>query len=289
VILDESIKVNEQLQKSINELIKVSEKKLKVAEVSVADFNLEKLELQKLEFNHASLLSARYQANEILNRLMGQSAGIVNKIKEPITITPGLSAKSLAKFTAVERRPDRQFAALSIDKAASEIILAKAQKWEDWAIGIGYTQELSKFDSPLISTARDAFLGLSVSIPLPFWNQNQGNISEAEANRSQALRSLEALELKIQTESEAAYAQLAELSAALTSFQLKSEKLAKENVAILRDSYAQGLVGITAVIQAQQQLAETEQVFLSLLGDYYSALTAFEIVTASSPFWEISQ
>jgi len=288
LILDESIKVNEQLQKSIKELIQVSEKRLRVAEVSVADINLEKLELQKLLFNHVSLTSERSQTNELLNRLVGQSAGIANKIVEPITIAPDLSTKALAKLTAVERRPDRQFAALSINKAASEVILAKAERWEDWAIGIEYSQELSKFDSSLISTGRDDFIGLSVSIPLPFWNRNEGNISEAEASRSQAIKALEALELKIQTESEAAYVQLVQLSTGLTNFQSKSQKLAQENVRLLRESYAQGLVGISAVIQAQQQLAETQQTFLSLVGDYYSALTAFETITASSPFWENS-
>lgn len=288
MILDESIKVNERLQKSVRELVKVSEKKLKVAEVSVADINLEKLELQKLIFSHAALLSERSQTSELLNRLTGQSAGILNKISDPIVTDIDLVHKSFAKSSAIERRPDRQFAALSIDKAASELILAKAERWEDWTIGIQYSQELSKFDSSVVSTGRDDFIGLSISIPLPLWNQNQGRISETEATRAQSVKALEALDLKIQTESEAAYSQLVLLSNALSDFQGHSQKLAEENVRLLRESYAQGLVGISAVIQSQQQLAETQKAFLSLISDYYTALTAFETVTASSPFWENS-
>ncbi len=57
ITLREQLKANQDIQDIIRKLIEVSEKRLKVAEVSVADVNLAKLELQKLLLAGAGLLN----------------------------------------------------------------------------------------------------------------------------------------------------------------------------------------------------------------------------------------
>lgn len=286
-VIDEKLKVNEKLQLSIQKLIKVSEKRLNVAEVSEADVNLEKLELQKLRLVQVSLQSERESVNEVLNRRLGQAAGtVVNSIDPLSPAALELTTFAQAKAEAVKRRPDRQLAALSIDRAASEVKLARAERWEDWTIGFEYSRDKAVYDSPLVPSSRDDFIGFSVSIPLPLWNQNQGKIAEAYAAQAQSRASLHALELEIETEAEAAYRQLEKLMPHLTRYETESFKLAEKNVHLLKESYSQGLVGISSVIQAQQQLADIRQGYTDLLGEFLKAQTNFETVTASSPFWE---
>lgn len=279
-LLDERLRSNERLQTSAKELIAVSERKLKVAEVSEADVNLEKLELEKLVFSAAILKSERAQANQELNRLLGRSASTANSVSDPLVTALDKAALIKQKISALERRPDLKLTRLAIERAQSEISLASAERWEDWSIGIQLNRDRKSYDSPLIASSRDDSVQVSLSIPLPLWNRNASKITEARANRTKSALDSEALESQIRTETEAAYSQLVALADLLDSARPSAQALAQSNIRLLKKSYTQGLVGIGAVIQAQQQLADTQQNFLSLIDTYLNALTNFELATA---------
>ncbi|RIL04889.1 MAG: hypothetical protein DCC75_12210, partial [Proteobacteria bacterium] len=157
---------------------------------------------------------------------------------------------------------------------------AKADRWEDWTIGIEYSREKGVYDEP-IGNKSDDFLGLSLAIPLPLWNQNEGRIAEFRATQARARRELEALELNIISNIAAARARIEELSPMLSRYENETLHLAKRNVATLKASYEQGLVGMVSVLQGQQQLLELHQSYVESLGDFASALTDFQIETAS--------
>ena len=166
-------------------------------------------------------------------------------------------------------------AALGIDRAGAEIKLARAEKWEDWTVGFDYSRSVGKFDAP-IGTKTDNFLGVGVSIPLPFWNRNQGRISEAQATQQRAEAELTALDLRIATEAQTAENQMRRLLDILRQYREESIKLAEENITLLQKGYADGLVTITAVIQAQQQLTDLRQSYLEALAGFEQALTDWQ-------------
>jgi outer membrane protein TolC len=60
-------------------------------------------------------------------------------------------------------------------------------------------------------------------------------------------------------------------------------KLAEENITLLQKGYADGLVTITAVIQAQQQFIELRLNYLDTLAEFQRALTDWQAATASIP------
>jgi cobalt-zinc-cadmium efflux system outer membrane protein len=274
------LKANQEIQNTIQNLIEVSEKRLKVAEVSAADVNLAKLELQKLTLAQAALLNELEIAATALNRLLGREP------KTPLQIAGAASAEldtnAVAEISrqAIAHRPDRQLTALGIDRAGAEIKLAGAEKWADWTVGFDYSRSVGKFDAP-IGTKTDNFLGVGVSIPLPFWNRNQGRISEAEATQQRAEAELTALDLRIATEVQTAENQMHRLLEILRQYREESIKLAEENIVLLQKGYADGLVTITAVIQAQQQLTDLRQNYLEALGKFIRAKTEWETATAA--------
>jgi cobalt-zinc-cadmium efflux system outer membrane protein len=280
LVTREKLKANEEIQGVIQKVIEVSEKRLKVAEVSAADVNLAKLELQKLTLAQAALLNQQEIAATALNRLLGREP------KTPLLISGVPSAEfdtnTIAEISrqAIARRPDRQLVALGIDRAGAEIKLARAEKWEDWTVGFDYSRSVGKFDAP-IGTKTDNFLGVGVSIPLPFWNRNQGRVSEAQATQQRAEAELKALDLRISTEAQTAENQMRRLLDILRQYREESIKLAEENIALLQKGYADGLVNITAVIQAQQQLTELRQSYLEALADFIRAKTEWETATAA--------
>ena len=283
LVIQEKLKANQEIQTVIGKLIEISEKRLKVAEVSVADVNLGKLELEKLTLAQSALLNQEQTALVALNRLLGREANTPLQISGRISTDLESNSRTEIIQHAVALRPDRQQAFLAINRAAAEIKLARAEKWDDWTVGVDYSHEKSVF-APPIGNKQDDFTGLSVSIPLPLWNRNQGKIDEAAATRERAQAELAALDLKIGAEVQTAENQVRRLLATLRQYREQSIRLAEENLSLLQKGYADGLTSIVAVIQAQQQLTDLRQAYLEVVSDLLRAQTEWETATASSPF-----
>lgn len=276
----EKLAANAEIQSIFQKLIDVSDKRLKVAEVSEADVNLARLEAQKVIFVQAALLNEQEIAATALNRLLGRDPKSPVQISSPARAEFDIDFITQASGEALARRPDRQLAALGIDRAGAEIKLARAEKWEDWTVGFGYTRARSVFSEPTRLDDTDNLIGVSLSIPLPLWNRNQGRISEAVASRGRAEAELKALELSIITEVQTAENQMHRTSSILREYQEQTIKLAEANVALLQKGYADGLVSISAVIQGQQQLIDLRRASLDALGQFIRAKTAWETATA---------
>jgi cobalt-zinc-cadmium efflux system outer membrane protein len=282
LVAQEKLKANEEIQGVIQKVIEVSEKRLKVAEVSAADVNVAKLEFQRVTLAQAALLNQQEIASTALNRLLGREPKTPLQVSGVVNEEFDTNAVAEISQQAQARRPDRQLAALGIDRAGAEIKLARAEKWEDWTVGFDYSRGVSRFDAP-IGTKTDNFLGVGVSIPLPLWNHNQGRISEVQATQERAQAELAALDLRINAETQTAENQMRRLLAILHQYRDESIKLAEENITLLQRGYGDGLVTITAVIQAQQQLTDLRQSYLEALGGFEQALTDWQTATASFP------
>lgn len=277
-LLAEKYRINLEIQTTAEKLVALSEKRAKTGEVAPTDLNLAKIELQKASLARATLAADEDSVSAELNQLMGRepTAGI--------TISGGINSdfdhEQVARDSrlALQRRPDRQLALLSVDRAAAEKLLAKSEKWEDWSVGLGFSRDVGKFDAP-IGTKADNFIGLSISIPLPLFNKNQGKISEAEANRQRAEAEVRAIDLRITAEVEAAAAQMRRLHHVIESYQAETLKLAEENIRLLQQGYNDGLVNFTVFIQAQQQITSLRQSYVETLAAYTKARTEWEVAT----------
>lgn len=282
LVLREQLQANQEIQDTLNKLATVSAERAKVAEVSETDVNLARLELQKAQLARQLLLNRQEVATSALNQLLGRDPQTPLVIQgEPPTELPSDTIHD-AEQEALAQRPDRQLAELSINRAAAEIKLAHAQKWEDWSVGLDYSRDDQSFQAP-IGHKLDQFLGLSLSIPLPFWNRNQGNIATAQATRQRAEGELSALDLRIATEVRTAGDRLRRLADILRQYRDESLKLSGQNVALTQNGYGNGLVGIAAVIQAQQQYVELRLSYLDTLAEFERALTDWQTATATVP------
>jgi len=251
-----------------------------LAEVSASDLNLEKLELEKLLLTAANQKIDKQQKSIELNRLLGRTPESRLVLRDSVrnSISPDLSAKAVRD--ALERRPDRVLAAFQIDRAKSEARLARAARWEDWTLGLEFSKDKSVFAEP-IGNKNDSFIGFRVSVPLPLWNQNEGKIAEAAAQESRARAELDAIDLRIRADAEASRSKLMALLPVLRRFETQSLKLARDNVTTMQKSYAEGLVSVNAMLQAQQQLVELQQSYIDTRAEFINELIQFQSVTAS--------
>jgi len=166
---------------------------------------------------------------------------------------------------ALSGRPDMIALQLGRDKALLDKKVALAQRWDNISLNMGYTSQGPVGADPddgsshRIKQAND--WGAGLSIPLPFFDRNQGNIHKADLTISQTEKQIESKEISIRQEIAVLYNQLKlnfELIKQYESTQLK-------NAQIVRD--------------AQQKLYSTGGSalldYLDAIGAYHETLTSY--------------
>ncbi len=274
--LNRQIETRERLMDVDQKLVLGTRNRFKTAEVSELDVNTAQLELQRLTQERALLLSQRITQLTQLNQLLGRSATEAIELDDalPNKPLPGLAEQ---QRQALSSRPDLRIAMLNADRAQANQALARAQRWEDWTVGVGLAQahQVVEGAPPQGSTT---ILGLSLSIPLPLWNKNQGNIAEAAATRAQAYAHIEALNFSISNEVASAYAESERLQQVLSEYQ-NSLAVSARNVQLVQQGYGQGLVPISDVVLVQRQQGELNIAYLNTLDQYLRALARLHIAT----------
>ena len=276
--LNRQIEIRERLIDADQKLVLGTRNRFKAAEVSELDVNAAQLELQRLTQERALLLSQRMTQLAQLNQLLGRSATQAIALDDTLPSSDALPSLVEQQRQALTVRPELRFALLNADRARADQALARAQRWEDWTVGVGLEQGRQVIDgAPPQGTSRA--LGLSLSIPLPLRNQNQGRIAEAAAAGTQADARVEALKLSINNEVASAYAEAERLQQAISAYQGSMLALSARNVRLAQQGYNQGLISIVEVVQAQRQQGELNMAYLNTLDQYLQALARLRIAT----------
>lgn len=282
MLLKQQIATNREFMGINREFVEAMEQRFKKAEISEVDVGLARVEAQRFEMETAAL-EADLSAREIS---LKQRLGIAPET--PLVLEGNIDALAL-KFgpekyrTATGmNRPDLRLTELGVDRAAAEMRLARAEAWQDWTLGFDYANERRVDDPTGLRT--DQFVGLKISIPLALWNRNQGRIHEQQAAAEQARKQIEALELAIHAEIATGLARANKLREVVRNYQSKLLPSLGATASLLSKGYAEGLVNVTQVVQAQQQRAMLRTAYLGAYATYVGALVDLETATASSPF-----
>lgn len=278
LVIDRQIQSRDDLVAVEEKLAKTTRDRYKAAEVSELDVNTVQLDLQRL-LQEKALLQNQHQALLVsLNTLIGRPAAAALAIDEQLPDGATLPSLQQIQTQALESRPDLRNARLGVDRAQAQRALAKAQRWEDWSVGLGVQQDkVVPIGAPPQSS--DRALMLSVSIPLPLFNKNQGLIAEAEASGDQAIARIEALRVGIAAEVASAYAESSNLHRSLDRYRQDLLPVSARNVQLAQKGYGQGLVSVVEVVQAQRQQAELNATYLTTLDQYLQALVRLRTAT----------
>lgn len=281
--LNRQIETRERLIDVDRKLVAATRGRFKAAEVSELDVNAAQLDLQRLSQERALLHSQRATQLAQLNQLLGRAAAQPLELDDAPPRADALPSLAEQQREALALRPDLRFAQLNAERARADQALARAQRWEDWTVGAGLVQDRLAIDGgPLQGTSRT--IGLSLSIPLPLLNGNQGRIAEAAAAADQASARIEALKLGIGNEVASAYAEAERLREVIAQYQRSMLPVSERNVRLAQQGYGQGLVSIVEVVQAQRQQGELNVAYLNTLDQYLQAWSRLR--TASGAYLE---
>lgn len=163
--------------------------------------------------------------------------------------------------------------------ARTETELARARRWQDPSAGL-----FGAFEQQDVAAARrerTGFIGFRVSIPLPLWNRNQGEIAAAAAAAERARLETAALAGRIANEADTARREMAAQAALARETREQLLPLVLEQVGKLEKAYETGQTDLLTVLRAREQRLQLEAAALDAARDFHLARLRYETATGS--------
>ncbi|GEP44442.1 TolC family protein [Brevifollis gellanilyticus] len=219
-------------------------------------------------------------------KLEGESRSLLGALKPMLNLDPDdtLSISGTLPDMGVPGkganwmiRADYQLAEAKLIASQTDIGLAKANKWEDVRAGIFAGPEYQNATG--FDRRTNGVIGFRFSIPLPFWNKNQGQVAEKTAAAERVRLEQAALGKQIRSDVENARKDMQ------TSYDLAHETRDKllplviEQTGKLEKAYENGQADLLTVLRAREQRLQLEAAALDAVRDFHLARIRYETAT----------
>ena len=176
---------------------------------------------------------------------------------------------------ALANRPDLTAARLREQLEDAGIVLARAKVLPDLSAFVRYARESNPALTPGTSKRffeQDNVMEFGVSIPLPFFNRQQGNIAEAASRHAQARAEREALEVSIRRDVLLAYRRYLTARRTVDVLQTGVIQPNQDTARIVQLAYNLGELRLLDVVTQQRALIEAETGYAEAQVELDSAL-----------------
>lgn len=254
----------------------------------LAEFTRDRAE--KGEFSPLDAAQAQLDAQRLrleIRKLDGQRASLLGQLKPKLGLAPEASlqlagelpAPVLPGTTSWQQRADYRLAQTQAQAAQTAVELAKARRLQDVSAGlVGGPERQWMQGSGGQSTG---FIGFRVSLPLPFWNRNQGEIAEKTATAERARLETEALGRQIAGEADTARREMQAQADLVHETRDRLLPLVLEQVQKLEQAYEAGQTDLLAVLRARDQRLQLEAAALDAVRDFHLARLRYEAATGT--------
>jgi len=256
------------------ETVRVSSERRKAGDISPAELDKVSLEQRSFEREVADAETERTEAVAALLPLLGLDAGDVTVTGE---LTPPAARTDVDALVeeALARRPDLRALARAVEAADARLRLARAERWPDPTVGVQYTHDQFTVSGDLANS-----LGTSLSLPLPLFNQNQGEIQRAEAEAMIARRELDKARLAIPQEVRTSVNTYVIASEETRRYETTYLSQAKDALRSTEASYREGAVSLLEFLEAERAYTQTQRDHLKALLD--ANVAAFGVTSAAA-------
>ena len=265
--------LRQQQTELAKELSEFAHERAKAGEVSPLDANQAQLDAQRLRVESRLLEAQSVSLLEKLKPMLGLRS------EDSLSIAGDLPSMSVPDPPAWTLRPDYQLAQTKIAAAETTRHMAQAKRLPDVTGGFLASHEMQDF-TPMRSE-RTGFVGFRISVPLPFWNRNQGEIAETEAAVERARLESEALALQINGEVGAARREMETNASIVHETRDTLLPLAVEQSAAMQKAYESGQADLLSVLRARDQRLQLEAASLDALRDFHLARVRYEAATGA--------
>lgn len=269
--------ITEGLNRLDSQTVKVIEARVSEGDAAPLEAKLLRVELDRLRSRRA-LAAGRLQAALLkLKTLAGiplaENLQVSEDLTQP-TLRQPPATPEIAVEIALRSRPDLRLARLMEEAAQAGFNLAKAQAKPDIIVSARYGTSQNSFDDTPIGflTDRDKLFSVGVSVPLPFFNRNQGARAESATTIAQARARREFVESVVRAEVASALARYQSAQASLATFEQGVIARSNDNITAIRAAYDAGAFRITDLIAEQRRLLDSQREYTEALAERFRAL-----------------
>jgi cobalt-zinc-cadmium efflux system outer membrane protein len=252
---------------SYDKILKVSRDRFQAGDIARID--LDRLELQRLQYEsdmQTALVNLRTTKINLLALLDDRRPVDSFDVEGSYDFREDLLSLDDYRKDALNARPDLRAAVLSVKQAETNYQLADANGSTDPTIGAWFTHNGSFNNPDALNT-----VGASVSIPLRFFDRNQGEKlrTKIDVKRNEKMR--EGVETQVYSDVDSAYATLSSDIDLLKPY--KRQYL--EQAVRVRDtvlfSYQHGGAALLDFLNAESEYRAVELNYVNLIGSYLTA------------------
>jgi outer membrane protein, heavy metal efflux system len=262
LLANSTLQYAQEALKSFQETVNISEQRYRAGDISEGDYLKIKLQLLQFQTDVSSARVAKVQALGSLRQLVGYAnlphdydcAGDLNY--QPLTAAlPDLQAKALVT------RPDLKAAQKGVTAANSQISLAKANGKVDFNFSAAYSH---------VSGASST--SLFFSIPLPFFDRNQGEIARTGFALTQSELTAKAAEDTVMTDVTNAYEAANSNQDVVKLYVSGYLKQAQDSRDISQYAYKGGAATLLDFLDAERSYRSTQLAYRQALAAYMLSL-----------------
>ena len=215
-----------------------------------------------------------------LNQLCGRSADATLTVNSSPIVFTALSVPRLLK-AARSNSFDIRIRQVELAQQGFKVALSKNERFPAIAVGPFYSLE-NAID-------REQRAGLGISLPLPLWDRNAGNIASSKARQQQAEASLALTEREVERRVTQNAASLESNRAEIETWRSGAMAQLREGSESADQNYRLGAVPLTTCLEIQKQYLEANSAFNNAQKDALEAAQALEILTGQKLYREEQQ
>lgn len=244
----------------------VAEGRVRAGKVSPVEATRAQVQLAETDLQVRRAETLKINSNRELARATGSPTASFERL-DYTDLSPGKSPSSARMMTALNQSAELRLAQTRIEQREAALGSERAKRIPDLTVSVGsqYSRE-----------ERERVNVVGLSMPLPLFDRNQGNVLAASRRADQSRDLRNAVELKLRTQTQSALDQWSTAAQEVESFNKVILPAAQSAVDTATRGFEMGKFGFLEVLDAQRTLISARSQYLESLATATEARVAIE-------------
>lgn len=268
----EKLEQIEQLVQIANEIYITISERVEAGKVSPIEEKKSSIELEQKKLLLTKAEKKLKISRKNLSSIWGEIHSGYSKVEGNLYATT--KVPKLEELTAyVENNPDIKSALKKQDLNSANINLQRALSIPDPTVGIGYRRLNETNDNAIVA---------ELSVPLPFFNRNQGNIKEAKFNLTKSSQEFQNLNIKKEAKLTENYEKLLFFASEIKTLKESILPQSEDTYSSILEGYREGKFEYLDVLDSQRTLSNSKLQYINALANYHKSIFEIERLTGTN-------
>ncbi|MEQ1862221.1 MAG: TolC family protein [Chthoniobacteraceae bacterium] len=214
-------------------------------------------------------LEALFELNQLRGRPIGERVLILEVAPNFVELP---AVEELIRRAAAGNFELRQ-RAIELEQQGFKVRLSENEAWPSITIGPQFTQEKAG--------EKETVASVGVSLPLPLWNRNAGNVEAAKARELQAQTSLRLAQREVERKLRTHAADYAVHRKEMARWNPKVADQLREAATLADRHYRLGAVPLSTYLEVQSSYLEALEAIYATQADALNAIAEIELLTGT--------